>query len=95
MTTDDNSLFSVVDAIDPPDSHEALVRRLALLDSLLEIGKSVTSLFDVDAILRKVVSEAVSLTEADVGFLLLVDQDSGDLYLRAEKNIGEADDRNF
>jgi two-component system NtrC family sensor kinase len=95
MTTDDNSLFSVVDAIDPPDSHEALVRRLAVLDSLLEIGKSVTSLFDVDAILRKVVSEAVSLTEADVGFLLLVDQDSGDLYLRAEKNIGEADARNF
>ena len=87
--------FSPIDTIEPSDSHEALVRRLAVLDSLLEIGKSVTALFDVDAILRKVVSEAVSLTEADVGFLLLVDQESGDLYLRAEKNVDEADARNF
>ena len=77
------------------NAHQTLEKRVHELNTILEIGKTVTALFDVDAILRKVVSEAVTLSNAEVGFLLLVDQESDELFLRAEKNFGEAEARNF
>ncbi|MEM7034127.1 MAG: GAF domain-containing protein [Chloroflexota bacterium] len=80
---------------DSVETQKLLIRRVRELDALLEIGKTVTALFDVDAILRKVVNAAVRLTNAEAGMLLLVDPETDDLFLRAEQNIGESEAQNF
>ncbi len=57
------------------------------LSSLSKIGQSVTSTLDLDEVLRRIVEAAVQLTQADEGFLALLDHSTGTLYLRASKNI--------
>lgn len=57
------------------------------LMTLAKIGQSVTSTLDLDDVLRRIVEAGVSLTQADEGFLALLDHSSGTLYLRATKNI--------
>lgn len=52
-----------------------------------KIGQSVTSTLELDEVLRRIVEAGVLLTQADEGFLALVDHDSGNLYLRASKNL--------
>ncbi len=59
------------------------------LTVLSKVGKSVTSTLDVDDVLRRIVEAGVLLTRADEGFLALLDHASGQLYLRAVKNIDE------
>ncbi|MCB0153449.1 MAG: GAF domain-containing protein [Anaerolineae bacterium] len=68
----------------PTDPYEILTQRLQELDILFEIGKSVTSLLDLEAILHSVVRAAVTLTRGEESYLILVDEASGHLYLRAE-----------
>lgn len=68
----------------PTDPYEILTQRLQELDILFEIGKSVTSLLDLEAILHSVVKAAVTLTKGEESYLILVDEASGHLYLRAE-----------
>ena len=58
--------------------------------ALSAIGKTVTSLLYTEEILSQVVSAAVDLTHADEGSLFLIDRDTGELYLRAQKNMDEA-----
>jgi len=89
------SFTSLADRAKLTETHNTLLDRMRELDALLEIGKTVTSLLDVDAILRKVVSAAVTLTKAEEGYLLLADQETGDLYLRAEQNLEESQARDF
>ena len=43
----------------------------------------------MDDVLRRIVEAGVLLTRADEGFLALLDHASGQLYLRAVKNIDE------
>ncbi|NLH06916.1 MAG: response regulator [Chloroflexi bacterium] len=62
-------------------------RRLQALNTLIAVGKSITSLLDVEQILSRVVEAAVYLSEAEEGVLMLVDPETGDLYVRAEKNL--------
>ena len=56
---------------------------------LLEVGRSITSTFDIDEVLRRIVDAGVYLTRAEEGFLALLDGESGRLYLRAAKNIAD------
>lgn len=67
-----------------------LQEQVSWLTALAQVGRSVTSTLDVDEVLRRIVEAGVYLTKADEGFLALLDKDSGQLYLRAAKNI-EAD----
>ena len=64
-------------------------------NALYNIGKVVTSLLYVDEILAQVVSAAVNLTRSDEGSLFLLDPDSGELYLRANKNLDESTAHNL
>lgn len=64
-------------------------------DVLYNIGKTITALHNTEEILTNVVSAAVSLLRADEGSLLLIDPDSGLLYLRANKNLDEAAAQNL
>ncbi|MCK4961438.1 MAG: response regulator, partial [Anaerolineales bacterium] len=76
-------------------SAESLARRLYELETLAQIGRTVTALLDLDEVLTTVVEAAVRLTDAEEGSLLLFDEDSGELYMRASKNFDEEFARTF
>jgi two-component system, NtrC family, sensor kinase len=59
------------------------------LTTLFRVGQSVTSTLEVNEVLRRIVEAGVQLTKAEEGFLALIDHKSGELYLRASKNIEE------
>ncbi len=62
-------------------------RRLQALNTLIAIGKSINSLLDLEMVLSRVVEAAVYLSRTEEGILMLVDPDSGELYVRAAKNL--------
>jgi signal transduction histidine kinase/putative methionine-R-sulfoxide reductase with GAF domain len=72
-----------------------LQRRVRELKTLYGIGKAVTSLLDLERLLNRIVEAAVFLSGAEEGFLLLVDGETGELYMRAGKGLGERYARGF
>lgn len=62
------------------------VKELAILE---RIGRSVASVLDLGTLLNRVVEASVFLTQADEGFILLLDEETHELYLRAAKNLEE------
>jgi PAS domain S-box-containing protein len=76
-------------------TNRQMERRLKELSVLSSIGKAVTALLDEDRVLTRVVEAAVYITDAEEGFLLLVDQDSRELYMRAARGLGEKYARGF
>ncbi len=77
------------------EANQQLTARVQQLQTLFEIGKSVTSQLELEAVLRRVAKAAVTLTEADESYLLLVDEASGNLFLVAEANLGGEEVKNF
>ncbi|HID64440.1 MAG TPA: response regulator [Anaerolineae bacterium] len=77
------------------DVDQQLERRVKELNILYGVGKSVTSLLDLEKVLNRIVEAAVFVTGAEEGSLLLVDKDTGELYLRAARNLGEKFARGF
>lgn len=73
----------------------SLKKRLDGLETLHRIGRKVTSYLDLDSVLSSVVEAAVELSEAEEGSLLLIDEASGDLYMRASRNFQEEFVRTF
>jgi two-component system NtrC family sensor kinase len=73
----------------------SLQQRLDSLETLQSLGRAVTSSLDLDSILTSVVDAAVELTEAEEGSLLLLDEMSGELYMRAARNFGDDFVRTF
>ncbi len=71
-------------------SAESLERRVQELEALARIGRTVTAMLEIDEVLTTVVDAAVRLTGAEEGSLLLLDEDSGQLYMRASKNFDES-----
>ncbi len=67
-----------------------LKEQVTWLTALTRVGQSVTSTLEPDEVLRRIVEAGVQLTQADEGFLALLDEASGQLYLRAVKNIDQA-----
>jgi diguanylate cyclase (GGDEF)-like protein/PAS domain S-box-containing protein len=59
------------------------------LTVLSKIGQSSSSTLELSEILNRIVQASVSLTQAEEGFLALVDENSGRLTLRASKNIDQ------
>jgi two-component system NtrC family sensor kinase len=76
-------------------ANQLLERRVQEVMTLHQIGKSVASLTDLDAILTRIVEAAVYLLRAEEGSIMLVDPDTNELYLRAEKGLGEKQARGF
>lgn len=68
---------------------EQLKEQVSWLNVLSKIGQSVTSTLDPDEVLRRIVEAGVQLTQAEEGFLALLDRSSGQFYVRAGKNIDE------
>jgi len=80
---------------DARQSAASLERRLRELEALSLVGRTVTAMLDLDTVLTTVVEAAVRLTGAEEGSLLLLDDRTGQLYMRASKNFDEEFARAF
>jgi len=69
------------------DANVQLEARLTELTTLYEIGESVTALRDLERVFARVLDGAITLTGADHALLLLRDDSSGSLVLRAGQNL--------
>jgi PAS domain S-box-containing protein len=63
--------------------------QLAELETLAQLGKSITSKLNPDDVLTSIVEAAVRLTGAEEGSLMLLDSSTGELYMRASKNFDQ------
>ena len=75
--------------------NQQLENRVQELRFLYGIGRSVTSLRELQQILNRIVEAAVYLTDAEEGSLMLIDDESGELYLRAARGLNEKKARSF
>lgn len=66
-----------------------LEQRVKELNTLYSIGKSVTSLLDLDKLLSRLVEAAVYISGAEEGWLMLVDEETNELYVRAAQGLEE------
>lgn len=67
--------------------NKQLELRIKELGVLYTVGQSVTSLLNLEELLDRIVEAATYLTEAEGGSLLLVDAETGQLYLRAARGF--------
>ncbi|WP_299024076.1 ATP-binding protein [uncultured Thermanaerothrix sp.] len=74
---------------------DRLQRRVDELETLARLSQSITASLDPDSVLSAIVEAAVELTGAEEGALLLVDEETGELYMRASKNFQEDFVRTF
>ncbi len=72
-----------------------LQQRVNELEMLSKVGRTVTAQLDLDRVLTTVVEAAVELTGAQEGSLLLLDETSGELYMRADLNFKDEFVRTF
>lgn len=73
----------------------SLKQRVDELDSMLKLSQSITASLDLDGVLSRVVSSAVELTGAEESHLLLLDEKTNELYLRAGRNHEENSAQTF
>ena len=66
-----------------------LQQRVSELETLSRLGRSVTSSLDLDSVLASIVDAAVEVTGAEEGSLLLLDDETGELYVRASRNFND------
>ncbi len=69
------------------ESNAQLQRRAQELNVLYGVGKSVSSSLDLEEVLQRVVEAAVYVVGAEEGSLMLLDEERGELYIRASKNM--------
>ncbi|HEY1410225.1 MAG TPA: response regulator [Promineifilum sp.] len=69
------------------ESNSQLQRRAQELNVLYSVGKSVSSSLDLEEVLQRVVEAAVYVVGAEEGSLMLLDEERGELYIRASKNM--------
>jgi two-component system, OmpR family, phosphate regulon sensor histidine kinase PhoR len=74
---------------------DTLRRRVDGLKELEKIGRSVTASLDLDHVLTVIVEAAVNLTDAEEGSLLILDDHSGELVMRASRNFQDEFVRTF
>lgn len=77
------------------ETNGELTRRVRDFEVLFNITRAIGSLLDWNAVLNRITEAAVYLTGAEEGYLLLVDDASGLLQLRAAQNLGEKHAKNF
>jgi two-component system NtrC family sensor kinase len=72
-----------------------LEQRVEFLETLVNVGRSVTSFLDLNTVLKTVVDAAVELTGAEEGSILLLNEESGQLEMQAARNFQEEFVRTF
>jgi two-component system NtrC family sensor kinase len=64
--------------------------RIRELNILYSVGKSVAGLLDLQELLDHVVEAGVYITDAEEGWLMLLDPDTDELYVRAARGLDQA-----
>jgi two-component system NtrC family sensor kinase len=70
-------------------ANSQLEHRVKELNILSSVGKAVASLLDLDRLLGRLVDAAVYLSGAEEGWLMMVDEDTDELYVRAARGVEE------
>jgi two-component system phosphate regulon sensor histidine kinase PhoR len=73
----------------------SLQDRVNELETIFKVGRAMTSRLDLDQVLAEVVQAAVEVTGAEEGSILLPDEETGELYMRASRNFHEDFVRTF
>lgn len=68
---------------------QKLQNRIDEFRALSRLGQSITSSLELDNILSAIIESAVKITGAEEGSLLLLDENTGELYMRAARNFQE------
>jgi PAS domain S-box-containing protein len=68
---------------------KSLQKKIGGLETIVRIGRKVTSVLDLDGVLTNIVDAAVDMSGAEEGSLLLLDENTGELYMRASRNFQE------
>jgi two-component system NtrC family sensor kinase len=76
-------------------TNQMLEQRVQEMMTLYQIGKAVALLTDLDAILARIVEASVFLLHAEEASIMLRDRETNELYLRAQKGLGETQARGF
>jgi DNA-binding NarL/FixJ family response regulator len=76
-------------------TNQMLEQRVQEMLTLHQIGKAVASLTDLDAMLARIVEAAVFLLRTEEASIMLRDRKTNELYLRAQKGLGEKQARGF
>ncbi|GAB4545113.1 MAG: hypothetical protein Kow0063_39040 [Anaerolineae bacterium] len=66
-----------------------LKQQVTWLTALSRVGQAVTSTLELNEVLRRIVEAGVYLTQSEGGFLALAEDQSGQLYLRAVKDVDQ------
>jgi len=74
---------------DLEQAQQNLKQRVNELTVLFGVSKSVTSQLDLDKVLQRVVEAATFITRAEEGALWLSEPDTGELFLRADRGLGQ------
>jgi signal transduction histidine kinase/DNA-binding response OmpR family regulator len=77
------------------NTNRLLEQRVKELNTLFGIGKSVTALLNLDKLLARLVEAAVYLTNAEEGSLLLMDEQTDELYMVSAQGFDERVARSF
>ena len=70
-------------------AQQNLKQRVNELTVLFGVSKSVTSQLDLDKVLQRVVEAATFITRAEEGALWLSEPETGELFLRADRGLGQ------
>jgi two-component system NtrC family sensor kinase len=73
----------------------SLQQKLDELEIITRLGHAIHGSLNLDSVLTAIIEAAVELTGAEEGSLLLLDEDTGELYMRAAKNFQEEFVRTF
>jgi two-component system NtrC family sensor kinase len=68
---------------------KSLQKKIGGLETIVRIGRKVTSVLDLDGVLTNIVDAAVDMSGAEEGSLLLLDDQTGELYIQASRNFKE------
>jgi len=68
---------------------KSLQKKIGGLETIVRIGRKVTSVLDLDGVLTNIVDAAVDMSGAEEGSLLLQDDQTGELYIQASRNFKE------
>ena len=69
--------------------NEQLMRSVAQLTALSEVGRAISSTLDMETVLRTIVSRAVQLTGLDAGSIFEYDERTEEAHLRAAENVDD------
>ena len=72
-----------------------LQHRVDELETMFRVGRAITSRLNLDQVLAEVVDAAVEISGAEEGSILLPDEETGELYIRAARNFQEDFVRTF